>query len=149
MSPHNTPQAAAVPAAPSAVRTPAAEFWRQFKRQRVALWAGGFVLLLVAIAVLAPWLAPYDAENYFDYDALNSPPSAAHWFGVDALGRDIFSRILLGTRISLAAGFISVAVGAVVGTGLGLLAGYYEGWWDRIVMRMSDVLFAFPGILLA
>lgn len=131
------------------VRTPAAEFWRKFKKQRVALVAGGFVLLLVLIAVLAPWLAPYDAENFFDYDALNSPPSATHWFGVDPLGRDIFSRILMGARISLAAGFISVAVGAVVGTLLGLLAGYYQGWWDRIVMRMSDVLFAFPGILLA
>ena len=121
----------ASPVAAQQVRTPAAEFWRQFKRQRVALWAGGFVLLLVAVAVLDPWLAPYDAEGYFDYDALNSPPSAAHWFSVDAPG------------------VFSVAVGAVFGTGLGLLAGYYEGWWDRIVMRMSDVLFAFPGILLA
>lgn len=135
--------------APSKVRTPSAEFWRKFKRQRVALVAGGFVLLLVLVAALAPWIVPFDAENFFDYDALNSPPSAKHWFGVDSLGRDIFSRILMGARISLAAGFISVAVGAVVGTLLGLLAGYYQGWWDRIVMRMSDVLFAFPGILLA
>jgi glutathione transport system permease protein len=134
---------------PSNVRTPSAEFWRKFKRQRVALVAGGFVLLLVLVAALAPWIVPFDAENFFDYDALNSPPSAKHWFGVDSLGRDIFSRILMGARISLAAGFISVAVGAVVGTLLGLLAGYYQGWWDRIVMRMSDVLFAFPGILLA
>ena len=135
--------------APSAVRTPAAEFWRKFKRQHVALVAGGFVLLLVLAATLAPWLVPFDAENFFDYDALNAAPSAKHWFGVDSLGRDIFSRILMGARISLAAGFISVAVGAVIGTLLGLLAGYYQGWWDRIVMRMSDVLFAFPGILLA
>ena len=135
--------------APTAVRTPASEFWRKFKRQRVALVAGGFVLLLVLVAALAPWIVPFDAENFFDYDALNSPPSAKHWFGVDSLGRDIFSRILMGARISLAAGFISVAVGAVAGTLLGLMAGYYQGWWDRIVMRMSDVLFAFPGILLA
>lgn len=131
------------------VRTPWTEFWRKFQGQRLALVAGGFVLALVLVAVLAPWLVPYDAENYFDYDALNATPSAAHWFGVDPLGRDIFSRILMGARISLAAGFISVAVGALVGTVLGLLAGYYEGWWDRIVMRISDVLFAFPGILLA
>jgi len=136
-------------APPAAVRTPASEFWRKFKRQRVALVAGGFVLLLVALAVFAPWLVPFDAENFFDYDALNAPPSLKHWFGVDSLGRDIFSRILMGARISLAAGFISVAVGAVAGTLLGLLAGYYQGWWDRIVMRMADVLFAFPGILLA
>jgi glutathione transport system permease protein len=131
------------------VRTPWSEFWRKFKAQHVALAAGVFVLLLVLLAVLAPWLVPFDAENYFDYDAINARPSAAHWFGVDALGRDIFSRILMGTQISLAAGFISVAVGAVLGTVLGLLAGYYGGWWDRIVMRISDVLFAFPGILLA
>ena len=131
------------------VRTPWSEFWRKFKDQHVALVAGFFVLLLVLLAVAAPWIVPFDAENYFDYDALNSPPSHAHWFGVDSLGRDIFSRIVMGSRISLAAGFISVAVGAVIGTALGLLAGYYEGWWDRIVMRISDVLFAFPGILLA
>ena len=140
---------AVIEPAPTAVRTPAAEFWRKFKRQHVALVAGGFVLLLVLAAALAPWLVPFDAETFFDYDALNAPPSAKHWFGVDSLGRDIFSRILMGARISLAAGFVSVAVGAVIGTLLGLLAGYYQGWWDRIVMRMSDVLFAFPGILLA
>lgn len=131
------------------VRTPLSEFWRKFKSQRVAFIAGLFVLALTVVAVAAPWIVPFDAENFFDYDALNASPSAAHWFGVDALGRDIFSRILMGARISLAAGFISVAVGAVIGTVLGLLAGYYEGWWDRIVMRVSDVLFAFPGILLA
>ncbi|MFZ4285060.1 glutathione ABC transporter permease GsiD [Variovorax sp. HJSM1_2] len=136
-------------AADARVRTPWSEFWRKFKDQHVAVAAGVFVLLLVVVAVLAPWIVPFDAEGFFDYDALNSPPTSTHWFGVDSLGRDIFSRILMGARISLAAGFISVAVGAVIGTALGLLAGYYEGWWDRIVMRISDVLFAFPGILLA
>ena len=133
----------------SSVRTPSAEFWRKFKRQRVALIAGAFVALLVIVAILAPWIVPYDAENFFDYDKLNARPSWQHWFGVDALGRDIFSRILMGARISLAAGFVSVAIGAVIGTILGLLAGYFEGWWDRVIMRICDVLFAFPGILLA
>jgi glutathione transport system permease protein len=131
------------------VRTPWTEFWRKFKRQRVALVAGAFVVVLVAVAIVAPWIVPFDAENYFDYDQLNARPSASHWFGVDALGRDIYSRILMGARISLAAGFLSVAVGAIVGTLLGLVAGYKEGWWDRIIMRICDVLFAFPGILLA
>ena len=111
------------------LRTPWSEFWRKFKRQPLALAAAGLVLLLVLVAVLAPWIVPFDAENFFDYDALNTPPSRQHWFGVDALGRDIFSRILMGARISLAAGFVSVAVGAVIGTTLGLLAGYYGGWW--------------------
>ncbi|NKI95969.1 glutathione ABC transporter permease GsiD [Rhizobacter sp. SG703] len=145
----NTPAPVTPAPTADAVRTPASEFWRKFKRQKVALVAGVFVLLLVLVAALAPWIVPFDAENFFDYDALNTPPSAKHWFGVDSLGRDIFSRILIGARISLAAGFISVAAGAVIGTLLGLLAGYYQGWWDRIVMRMADVLFAFPGILLA
>ena len=131
------------------VRTPWSEFWRKFKRQRVALVAGAFVVLLVVVAIAAPWITPFDAENYFDYEKLNARPSATHWFGVDALGRDIYSRILMGARISLAAGFLSVAVGAFIGTILGLIAGYNEGWWDRIIMRIADVLFAFPGILLA
>ena len=117
--------------------------------QHVGFAALIFVVLLVLVAVLAPWIVPYDAENFFDYDRINQGPSLVHWFGVDALGRDIFSRILMGTRISLAAGFLSVVVGAIVGTVFGLLAGYYGGWWDRIVMRISDVLFAFPGVLLA
>jgi glutathione transport system permease protein len=133
----------------TAVRTPWSEFWRKFRKQRVALAAGGFVCLLVAAALLAPWIAPYHPENYFDYDRMNAPPSWDHWFGVDAFGRDILSRVLMGTRISLASGFVSVLVGAVAGTLLGLIAGYYEGWYDRVVMRICDVLFAFPGILLA
>lgn len=131
------------------VRTPWHEFWRRFRRQHVAMLAGLFVLLLIIIAVIAPWIAPFDAENYFDYDRLNEGPSLLHWFGVDSLGRDIFSRVLVGTRISLIAGFFSVAIGTAIGTLFGLLAGYYEGWWDRITMRVCDVLFAFPGILLA
>lgn len=141
--------AAAASGAPLAVRSPWSEFWRKFKRQPMALGALAFIVLLVVVAVLAPWISPYDAENFFDYDRLNTPPSAAHWFGVDPLGRDIFSRILMGARISLATGFVSVALGAVVGTALGLVAGFYGGWWDRLIMRMCDVLFAFPGILLA
>ncbi len=131
------------------VRTPWTEFARKFKKQHLAMVAAAFVALLVACAVFAPWLVPFDAEDYFDYDALNATPSLTHWFGVDALGRDIFSRVLMGARISLAAGLLSVAIGAVIGTFMGLMAGYYQGWWDRITMRISDVLLAFPGMLLA
>ncbi|AFK61335.1 glutathione ABC transporter permease GsiD [Advenella kashmirensis WT001] len=125
------------------------EFIRKFRKQHLAVVAALFIIALVFIAILAPWIVPFDPENYFDYDRINQPPSVLHWLGVDSLGRDIFSRIVMGTRISLAAGFISVALGAIVGSVLGLLAGYYEGWWERIVMRISDVLLAFPGILLA
>ncbi|WEF26774.1 glutathione ABC transporter permease GsiD [Klebsiella aerogenes] len=134
---------------PGQIRTPWHEFWRRFRRQPVAMAAGIFVLLLIVVAIAAPWIAPFDAENYFDYDRLNEGPSMMHWFGVDSLGRDIFSRVLVGAQISLAAGVLAVLIGALIGTVLGLLAGYYEGWWDRITMRICDVLFAFPGILLA
>ncbi|MBG6241289.1 MAG: glutathione ABC transporter permease GsiD [Candidatus Symbiopectobacterium sp. Dall1.0] len=116
------------------IRTPFGEFWRRFLLQRTAVMAGVFVLLLIAVALLAPYLAPFDAENYFDYDRLNEGPSSLHW---------------LGARISLAAGILSVVVGMFIGTLLGLVAGYYEGIWDRLIMRLCDVLFAFPGILLA
>ncbi|MDU5687955.1 MAG: glutathione ABC transporter permease GsiD, partial [Kluyvera cryocrescens] len=126
-------------------RTPWREFWRRFRQQPVAMASGIFVLLLIAVAVVAPWIAPFDAENYFDYDRLNEGPSLMHWFGVDSLGRDIFSRVLVGAQISLTAGVFAVLIGSVIGTVLGLLAGYYEGWWDRIIMRICDVLFAFPG----
>ena len=145
----NTSSVVTETAPQSEVRTPWTEFWRKFKRQHVAVVAGTFVLLLVALAILAPFIAPYDAENFFDYDSINARPSFKHIFGVDPIGRDIFSRILMGARISLTAGFLSVAIGALIGTALGLIAGYREGWWDRIIMRLCDVLFAFPGILLA
>ena len=131
------------------IRTPLSEFLRKFRRQRLALAAGFFVALLVLIAIFAPWIVPYDAEGYFDYDALNAGPSAEHWFGVDSLGRDILSRVVMGARISLAAGLLSVTIGAVIGSLMGLLAGYYQGWIERITMRISDVLLAFPGMLLA
>jgi len=134
---------------PDHVRTPWLEFWRRFRRQKAALLAGSFVLLLITVALLAPWIAPFDAENYYDYDRLNDGPSLMHLFGVDSLGRDIFSRVLVGAQISLAAGVFAVLIGAMIGIVLGLIAGYYEGWWDRIIMRICDVLFAFPGILLA
>ena len=123
------------------VKTPLREFWRKFSQQKLAVMACIFIVALVLVAILAPYIVPYDA--------LNESPSAAHWLGVDSLGRDIFSRILMGARISLAAGLISVLLGAVVGTFMGLMAGYYEGWWDRITMRICDMLFAFPGMLLA
>ncbi len=147
----NVPSApvAVSPMAQGQVKTPLREFWRKFSQQKLAVMACIFIVALVLVAILAPYIVPYDAENYFDYDALNEPPSAAHWLGVDSLGREIFSRILMGARISLAAGLISVLLGAVVGTFMGLMAGYYEGWWDRITMRVCDMLFAFPGMLLA
>lgn len=129
--------------------SPWSNFLRRFTKDRVGMISLIVVALLILTAVVGPWVVPYDPENFFDYDHLNEGPSAMYWFGVDSLGRDVFSRIIAGTRLSLMTGLGSVFAGAVIGTVLGLLAGYYEGWTDRIVMRISDVLFAFPGILLA
>ena len=137
----------AVAAAP-AIRSPLSEFWRRFRRRRVAIAAGIVLLLIVLTALLAPWVAPYDPSAP-DYQNVLAGPSWAHLFGTDAYGRDLLSRIIWGGRISLWVGFISVAIGGAVGVILGLISGYLGGWIDSIVMRLCDVLLAFPGILLA
>lgn len=137
----------AVAAAP-AIRSPLSEFWRRFRRRRVAIAAGIVLLLIVLTALLAPWVAPYDPSAP-DYQNVLAGPSWAHLFGTDAYGRDLLSRIIWGGRISLWVGFISVAIGGAVGVILGLISGYLGGWIDSIIMRLCDVLLAFPGILLA
>lgn len=129
-------------------RKPLAEFWKRFLRQKVALVALGFLVLLIVAAVLAPWVAPYDPSQP-DYMNVLQGPSALHWAGTDTYGRDIFSRIIWGSRISLTVGFLSVSLGALGGVGLGIVAGYYGRWIDSAVMRLCDLLLAFPGILLA
>ena len=130
------------------IRTPFKEFIRKFKKQKTALVAFAFIILLVVIAFISYSVVPYGINEY-DYSAIMQGPSAKHWFGTDEFGRDLFSRILCGTRISLSVGLLSVTIGAVLGTILGLLGGYYGGLLDSIIMRICDVLFAFPGIILA
>lgn len=132
----------------SAIRSPWRDFWGSFMRNPMAIASGGFILLLVLVAVFAPWLSPYDPMES-DWSALSVPPSVGHWLGTDDLGRDILSRIVYGARISLYIGIVSVTLGMIVGVILGLLAGYYGRWLDMLIMRSCDVLFAFPGMLLA
>jgi peptide/nickel transport system permease protein len=107
------------------------------------------VTFLIVVSLLAPVIKPYDAKRDRDLRARLSPPSAERWFGADELGRDNFTRVLHGGRISLRAGLIAVAFASVVGTLLGLLAGYTGGRVDLIVVWVMDILLAFPGILLA
>jgi glutathione transport system permease protein len=133
---------------PETIRSPLGEFWRRFRRKRVAMAAGIVLVLIVLVAALAPWLAPYDPAAP-DYNNVLSGPAVAHWLGTDSYGRDILSRIIWGGRISLSVGFISVALGGGAGVILGLISGYLGGWVDSLIMRLADVLFAFPGILLA
>ena len=117
------------------------DFLRKFKKQKTAIAALIFILILVLVAIFGYSLAPYGI-NEFDYSSVLQGPSKAHIFGTDDFGRDLFSRILCGTRISL-------SVGLVTGTILGLIAGYYNGFAESVIMRLCDVLFAFPGIVLA
>src|SRR6201996_3434395 len=131
-----------------AIRSPSAEFWRRFRRKYVALVSGGVLLLLVVAAAAAPWIAPYGPTTP-DYDNVLAGPSWQHLCGTDTFGRDIFSRILWGGRISLTVGFVSVALGGMAGVALGLVAGFFGGIVDSLIMRTMDVLLAFPGILLA
>ncbi|MFT4416627.1 ABC transporter permease [Fredinandcohnia humi] len=128
--------------------SPLKEFWKNWKRQKTAFWASFFILLLILIAIIGPYIAPYDPYEP-NYNEVLQGPSKDHLAGTDEYGRDIFSRLLAGTRISLSVSFLSVLLGAIGGTILGLLSGYFGGWLDRIIMRTSDVLFAFPDILLA
>ncbi len=128
--------------------TPFAIFWHKFKRRYTAMVAGLFIVLLVLAAVFAPVVAPHDPFET-DYSISMMPPSLSHLAGTDLYGRDILSRIIYGARISLAVGFTSVFVGALVGVTLGLVSGFFGGFLDGLIMRTSDVLFAFPGILLA
>lgn len=123
-------------------------FWHKFKKRRTALVAAVFIVLLVVVAVFAPLFAPHDPMAT-DYAQSMQPPSVEHPAGTDVYGRDILSRIIYGSRISLAVGFTSVLVGALVGVTLGLISGFFGGFLDGLIMRTSDVLFAFPGILLA
>ena len=116
---------------------------------RLAIFGLVFVALLVLVALFAPWIATYDV-GASDLLARYKGPSAAHWLGTDSTGRDIFSRVVYGARISLQVGIVVVAVSAVVGTIIGALAGFYGGWIDRIVSGyVLNVFLAFPGLLLA
>ncbi|MBV8839732.1 MAG: ABC transporter permease subunit [Alphaproteobacteria bacterium] len=121
---------------------------RQLRRSRLALPGLVIVLLFIVGGVLAPLLAPYDP---YKNDLMNvlAPPSAEHWFGTDELGRDLFSRILYGARISLVEGLFSVALAMALGVPIGIVSGYLGGRADAVIMRVIDVLLAFPGVLLA
>jgi peptide/nickel transport system permease protein len=116
---------------------------------RLAIFGLVFIVLLVLVALFAPWIATHDV-GATDLLARYKGPSAEHWLGTDSTGRDVFSRVVFGARISLQVGLVVVAVSAAVGTLIGALAGYYGGWIDRVVSGyVFNVFLAFPGLLLA
>jgi peptide/nickel transport system permease protein len=124
------------------------EAWLAFCKNRLALIGLGIVIFFIIIAFLAPVIAPYDYKAQKLVDRFQAP-SSAHWFGTDDFGRDIFSRVLYGARISLWVGFFSVLGSVIFGTALGIIAGYYGRWVDAIISRIFDIMLAFPSILLA
>jgi ABC-type dipeptide/oligopeptide/nickel transport system permease subunit len=121
---------------------------RKLRRSRLALPGLLIVLVFVVCGVFAPLIAPYDP---YKTDLMNvlMPPSAENWFGTDELGRDLFSRIVYGARISLIEGVFSVALAMAIGVPIGIVSGYVGGAIDAVIMRLIDVLLAFPGVLLA
>lgn len=125
-----------------------ADVWRRLKRNRAAVVGGVIVLLFVSIAILAPLISPYP-PNEGDLVKRLKPPSQEHLLGTDSLGRDLLSRVIYGARISLQIQVVSVLIALVIGTLLGMVGGYYGGKFDHLIMRLMDILLAFPGIFLA
>jgi peptide/nickel transport system permease protein len=136
------PQAARVKA-----RGELRQFWRTFSRNQLAVGGGVVVGSLVILAVLAPVLAPWD-PNKLDTRRILASPSKSHWLGTDQLGRDVLSRVLYGSRISLAVGFVSVGIAAMIGILLGSTAGYHGGLVDNVIMRLVDLMLVFPRFFL-
>ncbi|WP_188971869.1 ABC transporter permease [Neoroseomonas lacus] len=127
---------------------PASRLRRRIRRYGLA-WAGGAIVLAwILVAIFAPWLAPYPPEAQ-EITARLEPPSAAHWLGTDILGRDVYSRLLHGSRVSLFAGFSVVIIGATIGTAVGILAAWLRGIGEEALMRFTDLVLCFPPIILA
>jgi peptide/nickel transport system permease protein len=122
-------------------------FWRQLRRNRLALAGAAVVLAMSVAALLAPVLAPYDPAAY-DTSQILMSPSPAHWLGTDQIGRDVLSRMLYGTRISMAVGFVSVGIAVLLGTLIGTVAAYYGGRIDELLMRFVDLMLNFPRFFL-
>jgi peptide/nickel transport system permease protein len=122
-------------------------FWRRFRRNGLSVAGGIIVLTLFAIATFAPLIAPYD-PNDIDRNHILEHPGPAHLFGTDDLGRDVLSRMVWGSRISLAVGFVAIGIATLIGMLLGALAGYYSGWTDRIIMRFIDIMLSIPTFFL-
>jgi ABC-type dipeptide/oligopeptide/nickel transport system permease subunit len=142
------PGRATLPLEPVKTRSEIRKAAAQLAKNRSALVGGIVLTIIILVAIFAPLLAPEDPITQ-DYTRVLAPPSSSYPFGTDQFGRDILSRIIIGSRQSLAVAAIAIAIAASVGTLLGLLSGFFGGWIDTIIQRVIDVLLAFPGILFA
>lgn len=123
-------------------------FWKRLSKNKAAVVGGFFILLFIVVSLIGPFFTTKDPTEVMMMNKLQ-PPSAEFWFGTDNFGRDIFTRIIHGMSLTLKVGFLSVAIGGSIGVVFGIVSGYYGGKIDTIIMRVMDVLLAFPGILLA
>jgi peptide/nickel transport system permease protein len=125
--------------------------WRAFRRDPLAVTSLIVIIIFVVGAVFAPWLTPYPDQGLGDPNILEKfvAPDATHPLGTDYLGRDVLARVLYGGRSSLSIGFLVVFIAVTIGVPLGAMAGYYGGWLDNLVMRITDIFLAFPPLLLA
>ncbi len=123
------------------------EFWERFSKNKFAVVGLVVLLMIFFVAIFAPFIAPYP-PNSFDPARALLPPSANHWMGTDALGGDVFSRLVFGARVSLEVGFVAVAIYITIGTVLGAIAGYFGGLVDAVIMRLVDIMMAFPTLFL-
>lgn len=121
--------------------------WQRARRSPGLAVGLATVLGMVLVALMAPWLSPYDPDEQNVVEPL-AAPSAAHLFGTDYFGRDVLSRVIWGARISLSVGIVSTAAGVMVGTVIGIVAGYYGGWLDRAITAATDVLLSFPQLIM-
>jgi len=137
-------------------RSPMQLFWRRLRRDKIAIVALGFIVLLIAVAFLAPVIVSIagtpgprvQSSDALDVFGTPTGPAGDHPFGVDRLGRDIFSRTVYGARVSLEVALISTGIAVLIGVAIGLVAGYYRGWVDTLLSRLTDVVLAFPILLL-
>jgi peptide/nickel transport system permease protein len=121
---------------------------RRFLRHKLIVTGSLIIILLAVIALFGSYIAPYDPEA-MNFAAVFAPPSLTHPFGTDEFGRDVFSRVLYGAAVSFRVAIVAVGISGVVGVVLGALAGFYGRWLDEVIMRIMDILFAFPAVLLA
>ncbi|GGP10288.1 ABC transporter permease [Oceanobacillus neutriphilus] len=121
---------------------------RSFKKNKLALYSLYVIILLLLIVIFGPWITPYDPQEA-NYDSILEAPSWQHLAGTDEFGKDVLSRLIVGARLSLGVGVSAVLLGAVAGTILGLISGFFGKWVDRVIMRICDILFAFPDLVLA
>jgi len=123
------------------------EFWARFRRNRLAMTGLTLVAGMFVVSLAAPFLAPYD-PNSIDLKAVLMAPSGEHLLGTDPLGRDVLSRIIYGSQVSLKVGFVAVGLATLIGLLVGAVAGYYGGWVDQLLMRLVDLMLCFPTFFL-